>query len=126
MALTPSRERRRRRSGEVDSDVSDSDTEHVSEGTDDGEDSDEESSEGTVRGKNEDPVVRLEHVAASLGTHVRGLRDAAESLAGQTWEEKGEEGGDAWDGGAASTREMWGMLVFALQDWKDVVALERP
>ncbi|GMK54598.1 hypothetical protein CspeluHIS016_0111840 [Cutaneotrichosporon spelunceum] len=41
----------------------------------------------------------------SPGRHVRGLRDAVEALVGQE--------------GDACTREMWGMLVFALQDWRE-------
>lgn len=62
---------------------------------------DDASSQGTVREGG------LDRIAASLGTHVRGLTEVVEGLAGRE--------------GDAAAREMWGMLVFALQDWKDVL-----
>lgn len=91
---------RRRSAADADSDVSDSDNGFGSGSEDEGD----RDSEGTVRG--DDPA-RLEHIASSLGAHVRGLRDCVEALAGR----EGDPG----------VREMWGMLVFALQDWKDVL-----
>ncbi|CAK9786531.1 hypothetical protein CC85DRAFT_326116 [Cutaneotrichosporon oleaginosum] len=63
----------------------------------------EASSESTVRAWDGS----LERAAASLGAHVRGLMEVVEGLAGRE--------------GDAAAREMWGMLVFALQDWKDVL-----
>jgi hypothetical protein len=66
-----------------------------------GEDDEDASSQGTVREGG------LDRIAAGLGAHVRGLTEVVEGLAGRE--------------GDAAAREMWGMLVFALQDWKDVL-----
>ncbi|BEI87391.1 uncharacterized protein CcaverHIS019_0101090 [Cutaneotrichosporon cavernicola] len=50
---------------------------------------------------------KLDTIGTALGVHVHGLRDVVEGLEGRE--------------GDAAAREMWGMLVFALQDWKDVL-----
>lgn len=49
---------------------------------------------------------RVELVADQLNTHVRKLRRLVDDLAAQ-------------DGAPATTRDLWGMLAFALGDWKE-------